>query len=143
MSLSTGDRVLVTGAASGLGLALVTQLIGRRCRVLATDVHDDEPTALSVLGDAVTYQRLDVRSDDDWSRALAWVQETWRGIDLVVEPALAEVRDEAIDAAGFVPALLVAAIAAVIVNRALTARTPILLTHSARTVHALTGSHAR
>lgn len=87
MSVSTGDRVLVTGAASGLGLALVTQLLARGCRVLATDVHTDLPVSLSALGGDVTYQPLDVRSDDDWSRALTWVQETWKGIDLVVNNA--------------------------------------------------------
>jgi len=55
------SRVLVTGAASGLGLALVRRFAGRGDDVLATDVAD-APT----LPDTVRFQRLDVRSDEDW-----------------------------------------------------------------------------
>ncbi|MDO9380978.1 MAG: SDR family NAD(P)-dependent oxidoreductase [Nocardioidaceae bacterium] len=81
-----GDRALVTGAASGLGLALATHLAARGCRVLATDVHDDVPGTLQHLG-RVTYRRLDVTSDDDWSAALAWVREEWNGLDVLVNNA--------------------------------------------------------
>ncbi|KAA1424628.1 SDR family NAD(P)-dependent oxidoreductase [Mumia zhuanghuii] len=87
MTVSTGDRVLVTGAASGLGLALVTRLLERGCRVLATDVHLDLPSSLAALSGNLTYRQLDVRSDDDWSTTLGWVRETWSGIDLVVNNA--------------------------------------------------------
>ncbi len=43
MAIAPNSRVLVTGAASGLGLALVRQLADRGCRVLATDVHAELP----------------------------------------------------------------------------------------------------
>ncbi|WP_374970834.1 SDR family NAD(P)-dependent oxidoreductase [Terrabacter sp. BE26] len=77
-------RVLVTGGASGLGLALVRALVARGDDVLATDVHVDRP---DVLPEAAAYLPLDVRSDDAWAAALAHVRETWDGLDLLVNNA--------------------------------------------------------
>src|SRR6478735_6367098 len=77
-------RVLVTGGASGLGLALVRALVARGDHVLATDLQSDRPDALP---EAAAYLPLDVRSDDAWDAALAHVRETWGGLDLLVNNA--------------------------------------------------------
>ncbi|MEP6815828.1 MAG: SDR family NAD(P)-dependent oxidoreductase [Marmoricola sp.] len=73
-------RVLVTGGSSGLGAALVRTFEGRGDRVLICDLsppaHGDAP-----------FLRLDVRSDDDWATALAWVGEHWGGLDVLVNNA--------------------------------------------------------
>lgn len=86
MPISPNSRVLVTGAASGLGLALVQQLVDRGCRVLATDVHADRPDTLDGL-EGVTYQRLDVTQDVDWATARDRVVEDWDGLDLLFNNA--------------------------------------------------------
>ncbi|HET7800239.1 MAG TPA: SDR family NAD(P)-dependent oxidoreductase [Humibacillus xanthopallidus] len=77
-------RVLVTGAASGLGLALVRAFVARGDEVLATDLQAERP---DVLPAAAAYLPLDVRSDDAWGAALAHVRETWGGLDLLVNNA--------------------------------------------------------
>jgi NAD(P)-dependent dehydrogenase (short-subunit alcohol dehydrogenase family) len=77
--------VLVTGGASGLGLALVERLAARGDRVLSGDVaHAD---AGEGAGDTVTRRRLDVTSEDDWDAARAWVEAEWGGLDLLVNNA--------------------------------------------------------
>lgn len=78
-------RVLVTGGASGLGLALVHAFADRGDQVLATDVHDHAPP--SALPDSASYRRLDVRDDADWKLALAWVTDEWGGLDVLVNNA--------------------------------------------------------
>ena len=80
----TPRRVLVTGGASGLGLALVRALVARGDEVLATDVHPDRPDALP---EAAAYLPLDVRSDEAWAAAQAHVRETWGGLDILVNNA--------------------------------------------------------
>lgn len=86
MKLTSGSRVLVTGAASGLGLALVDQLAARGCTVLATDVHEEVPDAVAAL-DGVTYRTLDVTSDVAWMSARDWVTENWGGLDALFNNA--------------------------------------------------------
>jgi NAD(P)-dependent dehydrogenase (short-subunit alcohol dehydrogenase family) len=68
-------KVLVTGAASGLGEALTRAFRDRGDEVLATDVAEGADL------------RLDITSDDDWLRALAHVEERWGGLDVLVNNA--------------------------------------------------------
>jgi NAD(P)-dependent dehydrogenase (short-subunit alcohol dehydrogenase family) len=79
-----GARVLVTGAASGLGEALTRQLRERGARVLATDLA---PAGESDGGRDQPSRRLDVTSDDDWAAAVEWVEGSWGGLDLLVNNA--------------------------------------------------------
>jgi NAD(P)-dependent dehydrogenase (short-subunit alcohol dehydrogenase family) len=69
------SRVLVTGAASGLGEALTRAFRARGDQVLATDVR------------AGADLRLDITSDDDWAAALTRVEEDWGGLDVLVNNA--------------------------------------------------------
>lgn len=86
MAIRPNDRALVTGAAAGFGLALTTLLSQRGCRVLAVDLAEDPPAALSGLA-GVTYRRLDVRSDADWQDAKDFVHEQWTGLDVLFNNA--------------------------------------------------------
>jgi NAD(P)-dependent dehydrogenase (short-subunit alcohol dehydrogenase family) len=74
----SGARVLVTGAASGLGAALAQQLEGAGAQVLRTDVRAD--SGRGIVG-------LDVTSDGDWAAALDRVRSTWGGLDILVNNA--------------------------------------------------------
>ncbi|MFI5429886.1 SDR family NAD(P)-dependent oxidoreductase [Aeromicrobium sp. UC242_57] len=86
MSIPAQSRVLITGAGSGLGLALVHQLVERGGRVLATDVHSETPEPLRGLAQ-VTYRKLDVTQDVDWATARDWVTEEWDGLDYLFNNA--------------------------------------------------------
>jgi NAD(P)-dependent dehydrogenase (short-subunit alcohol dehydrogenase family) len=67
-------RILVTGAASGLGAALTRAWRARGDEVLATD-----------LGGADL--ALDVTRDDDWAAAYDEVERRWGGLDILVNNA--------------------------------------------------------
>ncbi|MEH3033936.1 MAG: SDR family NAD(P)-dependent oxidoreductase [Aeromicrobium erythreum] len=85
-TFTTGTRVLVTGASSGLGLAFAEQLADAGCRVLATDVHADAPAELADR-DGVDYLTLDVTQDAHWDRAYEWVVENFDGLDVLFNNA--------------------------------------------------------
>jgi len=68
-------RVLVTGAARGLGAALTSAFRARGDDVLATDRDGD----VDLL--------LDVTSDDDWATARRHVEDGWGGLDVLVNNA--------------------------------------------------------
>jgi NAD(P)-dependent dehydrogenase (short-subunit alcohol dehydrogenase family) len=72
------SRVLVTGAASGLGAALVERFVAEGHQVLSTDVAADG---------GATYLKLNVRDPADWDAAVAWCQDNWGGLDILVNNA--------------------------------------------------------
>ncbi|MEH3054057.1 MAG: SDR family NAD(P)-dependent oxidoreductase [Patulibacter minatonensis] len=108
-------RVLITGAASGLGLALAEAWAQRGWNVLLTDRDADalerETTRLAeapvraTRGEEVAERLstrasagglpepriaslvLDVTDEDDWAAALEWTQQTWGGLDVLVNNA--------------------------------------------------------
>ncbi|MDR7085611.1 NAD(P)-dependent dehydrogenase (short-subunit alcohol dehydrogenase family) [Aeromicrobium panaciterrae] len=86
MKIAPNSRVLITGGASGLGLALVLQFVERGARVLATDVHEEIPDSLRGL-EGVSYLTLNVTQDVDWAKARDWVTETWDGLDYLFNNA--------------------------------------------------------
>lgn len=68
------SRVLITGAAGGLGAALADAFEARGDEVLRTDLSGADLS-------------LDVTSDEDWARVREHVQETWGGLDVLVNNA--------------------------------------------------------
>jgi NAD(P)-dependent dehydrogenase (short-subunit alcohol dehydrogenase family) len=80
------ERVLVTGGSSGLGAALVAEYAARGAEVLVADLKEPDVSTGSTTGSA-NFLRLDVRSDDDWAAAVAWTDEQWGGLDVLVNNA--------------------------------------------------------
>jgi NAD(P)-dependent dehydrogenase (short-subunit alcohol dehydrogenase family) len=75
------SRVLVTGGASGLGAALVAQFLAEGHQVVSTDVSVDAPDS------PASYLILDVRSPEDWAKAVEWCEQNWGGLDILVNNA--------------------------------------------------------
>ncbi|MBA3783168.1 MAG: SDR family NAD(P)-dependent oxidoreductase [Nocardioides sp.] len=67
-------RVLITGAAGGLGRSLVDAFEARGDDVVGTDLNGAELT-------------LDVTSEADWAAARDHVEQTWGGLDILVNNA--------------------------------------------------------
>lgn len=80
------NRVLVTGAGSGLGRAIAARYRRAGARVLLTDVDPvaGRAAAAELGGD---FAALDVRDDADWRRVHDWCLATYGGLDLLVNNA--------------------------------------------------------
>jgi NAD(P)-dependent dehydrogenase (short-subunit alcohol dehydrogenase family) len=103
-----GKAALVTGAASGLGLAILERLAGLGARVLAADIQDDRGAELERrFPGAVLYRRCDVTDPQAIWRALDEAAAAFGGLDILVNNAggtgtfarVDEVEAEAFDAA--------------------------------------------
>ncbi len=81
------SRVLVTGAASGLGAALASAFRARGDQVLATDVSADGGFETGARAPSSTTTKLDITSDHDWAAASGWVEQNWGGLDVLVNNA--------------------------------------------------------
>jgi NAD(P)-dependent dehydrogenase (short-subunit alcohol dehydrogenase family) len=79
------SRVLVTGGSSGLGAALVAAHVAHGDQVVVADLNEPSPDVEPV--ETPAYLPLDVRSDDDWAAARAWVEHEWGGLDVLYNNA--------------------------------------------------------
>lgn len=86
--LLDGRVALITGAASGLGAATATRMIGEGARVVLTDVNEKAGQALAdEIGDDAFFHRLDVSREDDWSRAVNEVEARFGALHILVNSA--------------------------------------------------------
>lgn len=80
-----GDRLagkvaIVTGAATGIGAATVADFARNGARTIATDIAEPGEKLAATLeehGDRVRFEKLDVRSQEDWDRVVGLCRELW------------------------------------------------------------------
>lgn len=85
-------RVLITGAASGLGRALAVAFAQRGAKIIVADVNAErgaESVSLCVQAgaDEAHFRFLDVRRDEDFYAAAEWATQYWQGLDILVNNA--------------------------------------------------------
>lgn len=84
-------KVLITGAASGLGRALALRFAENGAQICIADINEEGSRETLQLveqagGSGWVYQ-LDVRSEDQWNVLRAEVEQRWQGIDVVINNA--------------------------------------------------------
>jgi NAD(P)-dependent dehydrogenase (short-subunit alcohol dehydrogenase family) len=83
-----GKTALVTGGASGLGLATVRSLIDAGARVVIVDLgHTDGETVAKELGDGTRFAAADVTSSDEVQAAVDLAAADFEGLHVVVNCA--------------------------------------------------------
>lgn len=91
MSLPEHVRAVVTGAGSGLGRAIATELGGRGARLLIADIDEaggrQTVEALRSSGVTAHFRRCDVRSADDVEALAVEAEALFGGADLIVNNA--------------------------------------------------------
>ncbi|MET4726898.1 NAD(P)-dependent dehydrogenase (short-subunit alcohol dehydrogenase family) [Lysobacter enzymogenes] len=89
--MSAGQRVFVTGGASGLGRALAEGYAREGARVLIGDVNaargEEALAALCALQPDAHFLVCDVTREEDLRAAAAWMQANWGGADLIINNA--------------------------------------------------------
>lgn len=83
-----GKVAIVTGGASGIGIAQVRAFAAEGARVVAADIIDEAATALSEeLGELVRYTHLDVRDEEQWRRTVRSAEEAYGPVSILVNNA--------------------------------------------------------
>lgn len=89
MSNSLNDKVaLVTGAASGIGLAVAQSMVQAGARVIMTDLRESRGRAeAEAIGKNVRFITMDVADPDDWDNVIASIREQEGKLDILVNNA--------------------------------------------------------
>lgn len=79
---------LVTGAAQGIGEAIARKFAQHGASVVIADIQAERGDALAKeIGDAATFQLLDVCDDASWTEAVSVASKQHGGIDILVNNA--------------------------------------------------------
>jgi len=81
---ATGDVVVITGGANGIGAALAVACAAAGAEVIVGDTDVAAGTALAVAHERIAYRALDVSDRAAVARVMADVEETHGGIDALV-----------------------------------------------------------
>lgn len=85
------NRILITGAASGLGKELALHYAQRGAAICVADIHQARGEAtldeITALGADAFYQPLDVRDIDAFQQCRELILARWSGIDIVINNA--------------------------------------------------------
>jgi len=81
-------KAVITGGASGLGLATAQRVIDSGGQVVLLDINDEQGNASAAeLGDRATFINTDVSSEDSVKAAISQANETMGGITLAINCA--------------------------------------------------------
>lgn len=79
-----GKIAMITGGASGIGAATTRLFVTEGARVVIADMQQDRGEALAKeLGDAVVYQRVDVRHEDEIAGAVDRAVSSFGALDVM------------------------------------------------------------
>ncbi len=78
---------LVTGGASGIGLATVKLLHDEGAEVIIADLEAQRKEALSATGADIAFHALDVTSEDGWASTIGMMVRDYGGLDILVNNA--------------------------------------------------------
>jgi len=83
-----GKTALITGGARGQGANEARVFVDEGANVLLCDILDEAGRAVATdLGDRAAYLHLDVRSQEDWERAVASAEERFGALHILVNNA--------------------------------------------------------
>lgn len=88
MTRLENKRIIVTGAARGVGEAIARHAVAAGAKVALVDMRDDQGRAVAAsLGDRATYVHVDVAREDDWADAMPRITDHLGGLDGLVNNA--------------------------------------------------------
>ncbi|MCZ6829342.1 MAG: glucose 1-dehydrogenase [Gammaproteobacteria bacterium] len=88
MQRLVNKTALLTGGASGMGEAHARRLVAEGARVVFTDINEDAGQLLAKeLGANAAFCQQDVSSEADWERVVSLTQDTFGGIDILINNA--------------------------------------------------------
>lgn len=88
MGRVAGKTALITGAASGLGLADAKLLAAEGAKVVLTDLNADRGAAVAAeIGHGAVFMKHDVSSEADWKRVIVETERAFGGLDILVNNA--------------------------------------------------------
>lgn len=79
-------RVLVTGGANGIGLAIVREYLKAGCKVAVFDIDKDRGEALA-HNEGIRFYHVDLADSSAVERAFANLLDAWRDVDIIVNDA--------------------------------------------------------
>ena len=83
-----GKVAIITGAARGTGEATARMFADEGARILLADVLDERGEAVArEIGDAASYQHLDVSEESDWQEAVHLACQRFGKLDVLVNNA--------------------------------------------------------